>query len=210
VTILKNANQAMTEDAYKQQFLAGILSYDMQAACKTALAHAGMWSLDTIINFMRTSFLRDKAVKTMGQQRDRRFAFAGRGRGQGPNRGQGRPQQQAQGQAQPRAQGRGLGRGQNRAQFRQYRRNFQGPGRGQGRYVNNRNNWNNRRQPYEQNNIIPDEEEEQPRNANNINHQQEYDHQDDNAPNLQHQAPLNPQPGERFYRANKGEPKKKN
>jgi hypothetical protein len=79
MTILKNAGQAMTEDAYKQQFLTGITSSDMQAARKTALAHASTWTLDAIMNFIRMSYLQDMAVRNTGVTRERRFAFATRG-----------------------------------------------------------------------------------------------------------------------------------
>jgi hypothetical protein len=79
MTILKNAGQSMTEDAYKQQFLTGITSSDMQAARKTALAHASTWTLDAIMNFIRMSYLQDMAVRNTGVIRERRFAFAMRG-----------------------------------------------------------------------------------------------------------------------------------
>jgi hypothetical protein len=203
MTILKNAGQAMTEDAYKQQFLTGITASDMQAARKTALAHSAQWSFETIINFMRMSYLQDKAIKNTATQRDRRFAYAARGQGRGQNRGWAQrpnpdpnPNQRAQGPMQ--------GRGQARRPNQYHARGGQGRGRGRGRYFVNRNNWYQGNAPMTQ---MTSKSNDQAYNANNTELQQVPESQR-NIVDSQSQPPQNTQPGERFYRAQRGEQKK--
>jgi hypothetical protein len=203
MTILKNAGQAMTEDAYKQQFLTGITASDMQAARKTALAHSAQWSLETIINFMRMSYLQDKAIKITGTQRDRRLVYATRGQGRGQNRGWAQrsnpdpnPNQRAQGPMQ--------GRGQARRPNQYQARGGRGRGRGRGRYYANRNNWYQGSAPMTQ---VTTRSNDQVYKANNTEVQQVPEDQR-NIVDSQSQPPQNIQPGERFYRAQRGEQKK--